>query len=473
MRYFPLYYDMQSAKVGVVGGGTEAMQKLRLLLKTPAQISVIATEINDEISKEVFAGRVTWLAQTVDKQVLAPFDLLYAAGDDVLNQRVFEIARELKTPLNVVDAPELCDFITPAIVDRAPITVAIGSEGTAPVLVRMIKTRIEALLQADIGKLALKAQGLRETVTRQLTHFAERKAFWESYFVDAFSGLKPELLHERALKKLEKNQQLPAPDEGASRGFVSLVGGGPGPSDLLTFRAAQALQSADVIIYDRLIDASVLEVGRRDAKRIFVGKTPGETCTSQDEINQHMIVEAVKGQRVVRLKCGDPLIFGRAGEEMLALEQAQIDYEVVPGVTAASACAAEAKIPLTMREDMRALVYLTGHSTNGLTPYDWAGFTSKGVMLVLYMGVKMAPKIQANLLTVGACKNSKITIIENGCHETARTVETTLGKLSQDMRRHEVRNPAIILISIDRSPVILDEPEDKTERSLQSKALMN
>ncbi|GAA6211915.1 siroheme synthase CysG [Hyphomicrobiales bacterium 4NK60-0047b] len=462
MRYFPIYYDMQNTSVAIIGGGEEAAQKLRLLKKTPAEITVFATSLNAELEDSYKNNLIKWQREEPSEENLEPFSLIYAASDEDENEKIAQIAYRLKTPLNVVDAPDLCNFITPAIVDRAPITVAIGSEGTAPVLARMIKTKIEALLSTDIGNIAKKAQSLRHLVAKKYTSFEQRRNFWDHLFKDVFAGATSATIYQNALDDLSQKcettdtAKLGAPKE-TSKGFVSLVGAGPGPSDLLTFRAARALQSADVVIYDRLIDPTVLEIIRRDARRIFVGKTPGEKCTSQDEINDHILNEANKGLRVVRLKCGDPLIFGRAGEEMDAMKEAGIEFEIIPGITAANACAAEANLPLTIRKDTRALIYLTGHSAEGLTPYKWASFATKGVMLVLYMGVKMAPKIQANLLAVGASPKSKISIIENGCKEGSRTFTSTLGRLSQEIKHNSISNPAIILISVERQMVSIDE----------------
>ena len=468
MRYFPIYYDMQNTNVAIVGGDEEAAQKLRLLKKTPAEITVFAPSLNAELVDSFKNNLIDWQREEPSEENLAAFSLIYAAADDETNEKIAQIAYRLKTPLNVVDAPDLCNFITPAIVDRAPITVAIGSEGAAPVLARMIKTKIEALLSTDIGNIAKKAQSLRHLVAKKYKSFEQRRNFWDHLFKDVFAGATSATIYQNALddlNNLNENDSLHESNQERSgqkttKGFVSLVGAGPGPSDLLTFRAARALQTADVVIYDRLVDQTVLEIIRRDAKRIFVGKAPGEKCVSQDEINKHILEQANKGLRVVRLKCGDPLIFGRAGEEMDAMKEAGIEFEIIPGITAANACAAEANLPLTIREDTRALIYLTGHSADGLTPYKWASFATKGVMLVLYMGVKMAPKIQANLLAVGASPKSKISIIENGCKENSRTFSSTLGRLSQEIKYNQITNPAIILISIEKQAVSIEETNE-------------
>lgn len=449
MRYFPLYFDMQGTRVGVIGGGETALQKIRLLLKTPAEITVIAPELEDDLVELVDQNRMNWLEASPDEALLRGFDLLYAADDEGVNKKVADMATSLNIPLNVVDEPSLCNFITPALVDRAPLTVAIGTEGAAPVLAQQVKARIEQMLSPNVGPLTALAARMRDDVAARLASFKARRRFWHEFFKDAFGKFSVADVEAAALNRLTASADGAGESAAPETGRVYLVGAGAGTSDLLTFQAARLLVQADVVVYDRLVDASVLEVARRDARMVYVGKTPGGPCVPQEEINRILVREALDGQVVVRLKCGDPLIFGRAGEEMAALEAHDIPFELVPGVTAATACAAAAKLPLTEREGVRALVYLTGHSTEGLTPYDWSAFARNGTMLVLYMGVKMAARIEANLMVVGAGNNSRITIVENGGREDGRVLETRLGRLAQIMDREKVQHPAMIYIRLE------------------------
>ena len=448
MRYFPLYYDMQDARVAVVGGGETALQKLRLLLKTPAAITVFADELHPDIQNLHKAGLLEWVKSLPSLARLEGFDLLYGAGDADMNTALVRMADELKIPVNVVDEPDLCSFITPAIVERGPLCVAIGTEGAAPVLAQKIKSKLEEMLPGDLGELVEAAAGLREEVARQIGSSAGRRRFWHWFFQNSFGCYNAKSQIANAQRLLGLNDVELSSRLKKEHGFVHLVGGGAGTSDFLTFKAARLLSQADAIVYDRLIDKSVLEVARRDAKMIYVGKAPGQTCLAQDAINKIMIDEALAGQVVVRLKCGDPLIFGRGGEEMKALEAAGIDFDVVPGVTAATACAAEAKLPLTEREGVRSLVYLTGHSTEGLTPYDWSAFAGAGTMLVIYMGVRMAAKIEANLLAVGASTNSRVVIVEDGGKQHSRQFEVRLGRLGALMKDEAIQHPAMIYVRV-------------------------
>jgi uroporphyrin-III C-methyltransferase / precorrin-2 dehydrogenase / sirohydrochlorin ferrochelatase len=444
MRYFPVFLDLEQAKVVVVGGGEQAAQKIRLLMKTPARIDVIAPRLCPELASLAATGRIQWQGGPFTPERLDGASLAYAAAGSAANAAVASAARARGVPINVVDQPELCSFITPAIVDRAPVVVAIGTEGTAPVLARQIKAHLESWLPARLGRLALLAEGLRKTVGARLGDAAGRRRFWERFFAGRVRDLV--LAGREAEAGREAAALLEAEASSAKPGRVSLVGAGPGGADLLTFRALQRLQEADVIVYDRLVDPGVLDCARRDARRIYAGKTPWGPCVAQAEINRVLVEEAQKGHHVVRLKCGDPMIFGRVGEEMEALETAGIPYDIVPGVTSATACAAEARIPLTHREEVRSVVFLTGHSTEGPAPYDWSALARPGTVFALYMAVKAAPRIQASLLAVGVPGDTPVTIVEKGCSAAARAVHASLATLSTTLKRERITNPAMLFV---------------------------
>ena len=451
MRYFPVFLDLERAKVVVVGGGEQAAQKIRLLMKTPASIEVVAPRICEELTSLAETGRISWRQGTFTPELLEGATLAYAAGDGTANAAVASAARQRGVPCNVVDDPELCSFITPAIVDRDPIVVAIGTEGTAPVLARQIKARLESWLPLRLGRLARLAANVRRTVCERLGDATDRRRFWERFFTGRVRDLVLEGREAEATRKilaLMTSAELGL----AKSGRVSLVGAGPGRADLLTFRALQRLQEADVIVYDRLVDPSVLDCARRDARRICVGKTPWGPCTPQSKINCLIVGEARKGHDVVRLKCGDPMIFGRVGEEMEALEIAGIPFDIVPGVTSASACAAEARLPLTHRGEVRSVVFLTGHSTEGPAPYDWAALARPGTVFALYMAVRAAPRIQASLLAVGVPGDTPVTIVEKGCTEAARTLHATLATLSTTLKREGITNPAMLFVRYAARP---------------------
>lgn len=448
MRYFPIFMDLDNKNIAVIGSGEQAAQKIRLLRKTAAHIRLISKEPNDELKALIEEGAISWETDKFNPDHISDCALVYAASNPEINERVMLMANELGIPVNVVDEPEMCSFITPAIVDRDPIVIAIGTEGAAPVMARKIKSRLETELPTRLGALAAMAGALRGRVAKNLSE-PKRRAFWESFF----EGKLADLFYrgEKKALKTEIDQILNEKIiEKKTKGRVTLVGAGPGPADLLTFRALRNLQAADVIVYDRLIDPSVLECCRRDAKRIYVGKEPNNHSVRQEEINEILLQEASAGVHIVRLKSGDPLVFGRAGEEIDYLRAHGVEVDVVPGVTAATACAAEVGDTLTYRDKIRAITFLTGHSMRGATPYDWTSVAMPGTVIALYMAVKMAPKIQANLLAVGVDPATPVRIVEKGCAPDMRSYLTTLASLRKDLERYKIKNPAMIYIHLER-----------------------
>ena len=421
MRTFPIFLDLHDSRVVVVGGGEQAAQKVRLLLKTPARIEVINETLNDELAELAKTCCIEW-RRLFTPVALDGCRLVYAAADAETNMAIARAANARNIPINVVDDPALCTFQTPAVIDRAPVVVAIGTEGTAPVLARQIRAHLESWLPPRLGQLAALAGTLRKQVNGLLRADARsRRRFWEIFF----SGRTRTLMMDgkEAEARAEAESLLSDGTLNAhSRGHVSLVGAGPGTADLMTLRALRRLQEADVIVHDRLIDPSVLECARRDARRINVGKTPGQACIAQSGINAILVAEAKAGNDVVRLKGGDPMIFGRVGEEMAALDAAGISYNIVPGVTSATACAAEANIALTHRDEVRSIVLLTGHSTAGVTAYDWTALARPGT--VSRSCWECRPRIQARLLP--SCRGYAV-IVENGCSSACARCATLAG----------------------------------------------
>ena len=389
MKYFPLFADLDDADVVVAGGGEQAAQKVRLLLKTPARITVIAEAVTDELRQLGEDGVIMILPRVFRPDDLDGSRLVYAAtGNRARDAAVSAAAQVRGIPVNVVDTPKLSTFITPAIVDRDPVTVAIGTEGAAPVLAREIKTRLETWLPANFGALAERAQGLRDLVADRIPDVRARRRLWERLLSGPFrravlSGADAEA--GRILAAELQGGNVQAPD--LITGRVALIGCGPGDPDLLTLRALQRLQEADVLVVDRLVNPKILEYARRDAERIFVGKTPGGPTTAQAEIDRILVREAQAGKVVARLKGGDPFIFGRAAEEMAALQAAGIGVEVVPGVTAAHACAARIGLPVTLRERVRQFSVVTGTTADGEPDLDWSALAAEGAAFVIYMGV--------------------------------------------------------------------------------------
>lgn len=458
MRYFPIFTDLAEAEVLVAGAGEQAAQKLRLLVKTSARITVVAREAIPEIRRLASSSRITLRLEEFTASHLAHRRLVYVAtGDASADAEIAAEARRIGVPVNVVDRPDLSTFITPAIVDRAPVTVAIGTEGAAPLLAREIKTRLESWLPANFGQLARRAQGLRSEIARRVPELRTRRRLWNRLLQGAFrrailAGDEPQA--EAALE----GELVRAEGDGLRAGRVTLIGCGPGDPDLLTLKALQRMQEADVLVVDRLVDARILDYARRDAERIFVGKTPRGHATSQDEINRILVREAVAGKVVARLKGGDPFVFGRASEELGALEAAGIASEIVPGVTAAHACAARIALPVTVREHVRQFSIVTGTTADGAPELDWNALAADGAAFAIYMGVANAPRLRQRLLAAGASSDTKVVIVENGTLPTERALATTLGDLTACIAERAVKGPAVIFVGLDWADAGISKP---------------
>ncbi len=443
MRYFPIFVDLDRKPVLVVGGGEAAAQKVRLLQKTSASIRVVAEDLCPELERLAARGAVRHVGSTPVGHHLDSCALAYACtGNLAKDAKLSFMARARGVPVNVVDTPQLCSFITPAIVDRDPIVVAVGSEGAAPVLVRRIRTAIEADLPARLGRLARLAQGLRGAVAERLKP-AARRWFWENFFdgpsaAAALDGDEAEA-ERLALDMLEA-------DDTSLHGRVSLVGAGPGDPDLLTLKAVQALQAADVLVVDRLVPKAIVEKARRDARRVYVGKQPRGPSTPQSEINCILVREARTGHRVVRLKGGDPFVFGRATEEIEALAQAGVPVDVVPGVTAALGAAAAARLPLTARGERRSLTLLAGHGAEGPIEHDWQALAKPGQALAVYMGVGTAALLERRLLKAGIAPKTPVTVVENATLPAQKVAAGTIDGLTALVIDQTITGPAVIFV---------------------------
>ncbi|MDX1484752.1 MAG: siroheme synthase CysG [Alphaproteobacteria bacterium] len=450
MKYFPLFADLRGRDCLVVGGGERAARKLRLLLGAGARPVVAAAEVNDEIRGWAEDGkvRIEPTAAVTDGGVagdLSGYALIVVAdaADDVV-RAVSAAARKSNTPVNVVDRPELSTFVMPGIVDREPVLVAIGSGGAAPVLVRRLREQIERVLPAKLGALARFAQRYRSTV-REIETAGTPKRFWEEFFdgpiAQAVLAGRAGEAAEGMLRRINRG-----PAAGQEAGSVALVGAGPGDPDLLTLRALRAMQDADVVVYDRLIGDGILDLVRRDAERIYVGKAPGRHSLDQEGINRLLAARARAGQRVVRLKGGDPFLFGRGGEELAHLRAAGVSVEVIPGITAAVGCAAAAGMPLTHRGAASGVTFISGHSRAGGDEPDWAGLAASGNTLVIYMGVATAGHAGRELLAHGMRPETPVAVIENGTRPDQRVIRDTLAGLAAGLARHGVGAPAVIVI---------------------------
>jgi uroporphyrin-III C-methyltransferase / precorrin-2 dehydrogenase / sirohydrochlorin ferrochelatase len=464
MRYFPIFVDLQDARVVVVGGGEEALRKVRLLLKTGARIDVIAAEIHPELAAN---SRVSWLAKSYSKKLLKGARLVYSADPD-LNAEVSADAQSFGIHVNAVDDAAISTFIVPSIVDRDPVVIAIGTEGTAPVLGQGIRMRIDALLPARLGALAKKAETLRARVARHLPHGNRRRAFWQEFFFgaprNAFLAGDEAAFHETIHQTVEDVTSR-------KMGRVSLVGAGPGDPELLTLKAQRLLLEADVIVYDRLVSADILEMSRRDAVRIGVGKTPFVRSPKQTEINAILIEEARKGLRVVRLKGGDPYVFGRGGEEQAALEAEGIAVDVVPGITAALGCAASLKTPLTQRGQNRSLTLLTASSDTGVADHDWQALAKPDQVLAIYMGVHAADTIAEQLLGAGINPITPVTIVENGTRKDERVLQATVSNFRETVKIAGIAGPALIYVGLAAAKASADVVHFPIREDIQQAAL--
>lgn len=443
LAVFPAFHKVDGRTVLIVGGGEAAAAKLRLLGETSADLKVFAPALDRASGAELIASGAAWTPRWPEPADFAGAALAFiATGDEADDLRLQGLARDAGVPVNVVDRPELCDFYTPALVNRAPLAVAIGSNGAAPVLTRHVRARIEAMLAPAFGDLAGLADRLRGTVGRTIGSAAGRRRFWARFF----SGAVAEEVFAGRVDEAEARARRELASGEAGTGHVSLVGAGPGAEDLLTLRAQRALQEADVIVHDKLVPEAVVAMGRRDARRIYVGKAKGAHSMSQEAINAVLIREASAGHRVVRLKAGDPLIFGRAGEEMAALRAAGIRFDVVPGITAAIAAAAETEIPLTLRHAASSLVFASGHDCDGETLPDWAGLALTGATVAVYMGHSVAGKVAARLMADGLAGSTPVAVVDNASRRDRVALAGRLDRLHELAARPEIKGPVLIII---------------------------
>ena len=444
MDTLPLFHNLRGARCVLVGAGEVAARKLRLLLSAGAVVDIIAPEACEEITTLAEAGEVSLILRSyqigdLDKAVL----VVAASNDPTVNKQVSEQARAQHTPVNVVDSPELCTVIFPSIVDRSPVQIAIGTNGTAPVLARMLRTQLESLFPAWVGKLAQLAGRARDTVKQKISSETGRKAFWENIF----TGQVAELVYKGQEKAAETllYQQLENSEPGV-QGEVYLVGGGPGDPDLLTFRAVRLMQQADIVLYDRLISDEILDKVRRDAERIYVGKKAGDHAVTQANINEKLVEFARAGKRVLRLKGGDPFIFGRGGEEIEHLSAHGIPFQVVPGITAASGCASYAGIPLTHRDYAQSVRFQTGHRKGEGVELDWDVLVKPGQTLVFYMPINGLPDICNKLGQHGMPKSTPAALIENGTRQSQKVYTGTLKTLPDIIQRETVQTPTLLIV---------------------------
>jgi uroporphyrin-III C-methyltransferase / precorrin-2 dehydrogenase / sirohydrochlorin ferrochelatase len=445
MDFLPVFLDIKNRPVLVIGGGEVAARKVTLLLQAQAHVRVISHDLCHNLKTLLDQGAIEYEQREYQDGDLGGCIMAYAATDDPeVNRRVSKAAKSRSLPVNVVDQPELCSFISPSIVDRSPVVIAVSTGGSSPVLARLIRSRLESLIPSGYGRLADLAKRFRDKVKQRFSNPKDRKTFWENVMLSGvaervFSGHM-----EEADAAMEKALQHADPSN--PMGEVYLVGGGPGDPDLLTFRALRLMQQADVVVYDRLVATPVLEMTRRDAKRIYVGKERDNHAMPQEEINQLLAKLAKEGNRVVRLKGGDPFIFGRGGEEIDTLAEQGIPFQVVPGITAASGCAAYAGIPLTHRDYAQSVTFVTGHLKDGSMNLNWEQLAQPNQTVVFYMGLHGLPVISKELIASGVSPQMPVALIQQGTTEKQQVFTGNLSNIVELVERERPKPPTLIIV---------------------------
>jgi uroporphyrin-III C-methyltransferase/precorrin-2 dehydrogenase/sirohydrochlorin ferrochelatase len=450
VNYFPVFFDLNGQKVLIVGGGEVAMRKISLLERTGASITVVAPVIAPELRVRAAAGQLKLaIREFVPEDLDGARLVIVATSRRAVNRWIAKLSESRNVPVNVVDDREASRFIVPAVIDRDPVMIAISTGGASPVLARRLRARLEAMIPKRIGELASWLRALRASTRLKLRDTDERRRFFEA-IVDGPAARRFTEGDSQGASRIA--QQLLAASSTAppAAGDVTLVGAGPGDPELLTLKALRALQDADVILYDRLVPAAVLDLARRDAARICVGKAAGNIGSTQEEINTLLIEHANQGRRVVRLKGGDPFIFGRGGEELQALAAAKINFSVIPGITAATGCAAYAGIPLTHRDHAHSVTFVTGHAQDhgkepGAEP-DWRALAAPGTTAVFYMGLARLEHIVAKLVEHGASPALPAGIVAQGTTPNQRVITATLATIRDASAAANLESPALLIV---------------------------
>lgn len=442
MKYLPIFVDLQQRPVLVVGGGHVALRKIEALLKVGARVKIVAEQLHPTLQQWQQQQQVEWLAPHFSTEQLQAVYLVIAATDDnALNHQVFLAAEAQQRLVNVVDDQPHCSYIFPSIIDRSPIQIAISSGGTAPVLARLLREKLEALLPKNLGVMADISGRWRSRVKVRFAQLTQRRRFWEKLFSDpTFQRLSENQQPEQAEQFLQQQLRQPSPIVGE----VALVGAGPGDAGLLTLKGLQTIQQADVVLYDALVSEQVLELVRRDADKVFVGKRAGKHSVAQTDTNQLLLDYAKQGKRVVRLKGGDPFVFGRGGEELEVLKQAGVPFSVVPGITAALGATAYAGIPLTHRDYAQTAMFITGHCQPDGKTLRWQTLAQGNQTLVVYMGTIKAAELSRQLQAHGRSADTPVAVISHGTLPQQQVRTDKLSELATLAEQAE--KPALIVI---------------------------
>lgn len=444
MKYFPMFFQLEDRPCLVVGGGDVAARKVSLLVRAGGKVSVISPDLCESLQGRLNAEEITHLAKSFDANDLSDYVLVIAATDDKsVNQQISELAQKQNIPVNVVDQPELCTFIVPSMIDRSPVQVAVSTGGASPVLARLLRARLETIIPSAYGKLGELMEEFRGKVKKVITDPDKRRSFWETVIQGpiaemVFSG-KEEAAREAMHTAVDKNIM---PD----RGEVYLVGAGPGDPDLLTFRALRLLQQADVIVYDRLVSEEILDLARRDADLVYVGKERDKHTLPQEDINKMLARVAKKGKRVLRLKGGDPFIFGRGGEEIETLMEEGVPFQIVPGITAAAGAASYGGIPLTHRDYAQSALFVTGHLKDGSMNLNWDAMVQPNQTVVVYMGLLGAKLLCKKLIEHGMKSATPIALVQQATTAKQKVFIGTLESMPQIIDTNTIKPPTLIIV---------------------------
>ncbi len=445
MKHLPVFFDIETAPCLVVGGGEIAVRKVESLLRAGAAVHVVAPQLAPELQSRLDAGELTHDARAFSDTDLEGRRLAIAATDSrEVNHRVAELAKARAIPVNVVDRPEDGNFIMPSVIDRSPVVVAVSTGGASPVLARLVRSRLESMLPAGYGRLAELCARYRRRINDRFANSAERRRFWDR----VLQGGVAERVFSGHLEEADAamERELSAQEGGGSPGEVYLVGAGPGDPDLLTFRALRLMQQADVVVYDRLVAAPILDMVRKDARHIYVGKERDKHAMRQEEINKLLASLAKQGHRVLRLKGGDPFIFGRGGEEIDTLAAEGVPFQVVPGITAASGCASYTGIPLTHRDYAQSVTFVTGHLKDGSINLNWQQLAQPRQTVVFYMGLVGLPVIREQLLAHGVPGDMPIALVQQGTTHLQKVYSGTLENILAVVEKEQPKPPTLIIV---------------------------
>ena len=445
MNFLPVFYNISDKPCLVVGGGAIAARKAELLLKAGGRVRLVATEIGVRVREMAGSQNLEFEQREFHQDDLNDTVCVIAATDNkAVNADISRLSQSRNIPVNVVDNPALCSFIMPSMIDRDPVQIAISTGGVSPVLARMLRSKLESCIPGSYGELARLADEYRDAVKQGLPDVDSRRRFWETIL----NGQVAELVFAGRIgdAREQLQQELENFNVDSVRGEVYLVGAGPGDPDLITFKALRLMQQADVVVYDRLVSQPILDMVRRDAEKIYAGKAKSDHAIPQENINQLLVRLAQEGKRVLRLKGGDPFIFGRGGEEIAELIDENIEFQVVPGITAASGCASYAGIPLTHRDHSQACIFVTGHRRDGEEGLNWEMLSHANQTVVFYMGLENVERICSALKAHGRAADTPAALIEKGTTSEQRVFIGDLDSLPAIIAEHEVRAPTLILV---------------------------